>query len=167
MRKKTDYSYYYYIPVKSHVKKFLLKHVIIDPFRVTTENQYGTILLLSLSWKAWVTSDSKKLEYNDRLYIEIPDYTHRKLGPYISNKNIALFNTTVERLMMNELFIKLDENCDNPKYIINCIFDFRKKYEITDLELDYQNLRKAYLRHRLKQKNLKEFTDVCVPKIFN
>jgi len=164
LRKKTDYSYYYYIPVKSHIKKFLETKVIINPFRVTIDNEYGSLLFLSLSWKAWITSDEQKLDYNDRMLIEIPKYYHARYGPFISNKKIALFNTVVERMMMNELFTTLDQNCESSNYIINCIFNFRNKYGINDLEMDYQNLRKAYQRHRQKQKELKEFTHVCVPR---
>lgn len=163
-KKKTDRSYQYYIPVKSHVKKYLSSHVNTDPFKITTNNEFGIILFLSLSWKAWIPNEEIKLEMNERMLIDIPAYYHDKDGPYISNRKISLFNDAIEKIMRNELFKILDSNNQQSKYIINTIFEFRDKYEISDLEMDYHNLRRAYLRERETQNNLNKNTHVLVAK---
>lgn len=149
---KQDISYY--IPVKSHVKKYLASAVETDPFKVTVNNEYGTILYLGLSHKLWIPTEEIKLDYNDRLLIEIPRWHYQILGPCISNKKIELFNKTIEKMMYKELFIILD-HCDKQyNYIQNCINQFRDRYQITNMEMEYHTLRKAYQR---KRENLKVF----------
>jgi hypothetical protein len=137
----------YYIPVKSHVKKYLSHHVAVDPFKVSINNQFGILLFMSLSFKQWIPNE-ERLSYNDRMLIEIPNYHSSKQGPFISNRKIELFNDMVEKMMKWELFLKLNL-CNHKKGDIKRVIEnFRDMYNITDCEMEYHNLRKAYNRER-------------------
>jgi len=137
----------YHIPVLSHVKKFLAHRCETEPFVVTTHNVYGVLLFMCLERKP---KPEKPLILNDRLEIRIPKFNADTQGFYITNKKIELFNKAIERMMLNELMSVLDEVCKDRKKgeIKRIIFEFRERYDIYDHELEYQNLRKAYTRHR-------------------
>lgn len=147
---KEDISYY--IPVKSHVKKYLASAVAVDPFKVTVNNEFGTLLYLGLSHKSWPPNQDIRLDFNDRMLIEISKWNYQVFGPFISNKKIELFNKTIEKLMYKELFIMLDHSDQQYNYIQSGIIKFRNKYNITDEEMDYHRLRKAYQRKRENSK---------------
>lgn len=136
----------YSIPVKSHVLKYISAFVVTDPFSVGTHNEFGTLLFMCLERKPKIIE--RRLELSERMVIRIQDRYARYQGVYISNKKILLFNEMVERLMKRELFAMLTEGNREKGDIKRIIFRFRDTYGITDEELEYHNLRKAYNRER-------------------
>ena len=136
----------YSIPVKTHVLKFIAAHEDIYPFSVGTHNEFGTLLFMCLERKP--KKFEKRLDLEARLQIRIPDLHVRYQGPHISNKKILLFNEMIERMMKRELFAMLSEGNKGKGDIKRIIFKFRDSYGITDEELEYHNLRKAYNRER-------------------
>jgi len=135
----------YHIPVRSHVKKYLQKFVDISPFKVTTHNEFGTLLYMCIE-QSPVTKREPAIQYNDRMLIRIPKCYVEYQGVYISNKKIVIFNDLVEKMMIKELHLKLqlgNKKIGDIKRIIN---EFRETYGINDTELEYHNLRKGYNR---------------------
>lgn len=148
----------YRIPVHSHVKKYLASKCEIEPFKVTTHNQYGTVLFLALDRKAEMVPE-KRLFYNDSMQIRIPKWYVDQQGPHIRNKNIELFNITIERLMLAELKAMLDMGNRRKGDIKKIIDTWREVYGIIDTELEYHNLRRQYCRQRdreIKNKKVKK-----------
>ncbi|MGB4775713.1 MAG: hypothetical protein WBP45_11100 [Daejeonella sp.] len=136
----------YSIPVKSHVFKFICGHVDVDPFKVTTQNEFGIVLFMCLERKPKLVE--KRLEYPERMMIRIPKKHADYQGVYLSNKKIDLFNRIIERMMKRELFAMLNEGNRSKGDIKRIIFSFRDFYGINDTELEYSNLRKDYDRFR-------------------
>jgi len=149
----------YRIPVHSHVKKYLASKCEITPFKVTTHNEYGTVLFLSLDRKAEITPE-KRLFYNDSMQIRIPKWYVDQEGPHIKNKNIELFNVTIERLMMAELKTMLDMGNHRKGDIKRIIDQFRERYGIFDTELEYHNLRRQYCRKRVQEKKINKIKNI-------
>lgn len=136
----------YFIPVKSHVLKYISAHVDVDPFAIVTHNEFGTLLFMCLERKP--KKFEQRLDLPARMQIRIPDKHVRYQGVYISNKKIMLFNEMIERIMKRELFAMLTEGNRGKGDIKRIIFKFRDTYDITDSEMEYHNLRKAYNRER-------------------
>ncbi len=141
-----DQDISYQIPVKSHVFKYLCAHVDVDPFKVSTKNEFSTLLLLCLERKP--NTFEKRLNYPERLNIRIPQLHSDSQGSWLSNKKIIMFNEMIERMMKRELYAMLNQGNAGKGDIKRIIFKFRDFYGITDQEMEYQNLRKAYNRER-------------------
>lgn len=143
------------IPVTSQVKKYLTKNLFLtEHYELSSKDPFGTVILNFLERKS---KDYFPLHYPQdkslKIYLGLNTGINNKM--FMPKEKARLFNRFTEQLMTHELCVHLDILRVHTKVEIKTgIFDFRKKYNLSEEEMTYEKAKKAYFRYRIRLKKL-------------
>lgn len=133
------------IPVRSHIKKYLVQQCNGEPYRVKRSDLIGSFILNILSK---VPSDYIPVNNSGESFTCIIGHKHSENeGLYIRPDNEKLFDKFVDLLFKKELFTHLSIN---NRHQIDIISDFMEIFDINNDDIDFDSMRRAYHRYRLK-----------------
>lgn len=149
------------IAIKPFIKKFIEKDFSADPFVVTTNNLYGIFLFTCLekaSPKLLRAEREFALDagiYSGSLKILISENYWNKYGCIITPQKQYHFNKFVS-YQFHEEFYKYVRNRIGAKGSINqAIFDFRDIYGISEDDLSFKTIQRAFQRrHQMITRSL-------------
>lgn len=140
------------IAVKPYLKKYIGFDYPVDPFVLSTTNKYGMFF-----YHCILKPDEESLKlvkehqidtsvYSDVLKLKISEKRWREKGCIIPTECIIHFNKFVQQ-DFNDEFYKYVRNRLGPKgSIYRAIHDFRNIYGITEDELSYKTIERAFQR---------------------
>lgn len=143
-----------YLPVEAHIKKYLT----IQYGPVLEVSEIGTVpYLIYLMLEMHKKQDPATIRPNQRLIDDkkyfgyelfIGDLIESTRGLYLSNWRIKRFNTTLDNMMREDMF-RFCEMPDDQEYRVDYnIIRFRERYDITEDEMPFENLKKWYYREK-------------------
>jgi hypothetical protein len=148
------------VAVRPFLKKYLGKHHQVEPFVISTENAYGMLLYSFLERpKLKIVRDvpdedfaiDKKI-YSETLLVKIGEKYWNHRGCVLSPQSQLHFNKFVLQ-NFNEEFYKYVKHRIGPKGTINkSIRDFVDMYDITEDDLSFRTIQRAFQRRNAKMK---------------
>jgi hypothetical protein len=146
------------VAVRPFLKKYLGKHYEVEPFVVSTENAYGMLLYYSLERPLRLVTDEPekvvidKNLYCDTLNVKIGENYWNHRGNTISEQSQLHFNKFVLH-NFNEEFYKYVKHRIGPKGSINnAIRNFLEMYDISEDDLSFRTIQRAFQRRNAKVK---------------
>jgi hypothetical protein len=141
------------IAVKPYIKKFIANDYQVDPFILTTNNLYGIFLFNSLEKpsprvlkKIDEEDDLDPAIYSETLEVLFSEKYWEVNGCLITQHRQYLFNKFASYVFHDE-FYKYVKNRIGPKGSINrAIFNFRDIYSISEDELSFKTIQRAFQR---------------------
>lgn len=143
-----------HIPVKPHVRKYLIKVFGSDSFHLVKGNHI--LLMINRMMERPPFGWRPRKVDTCKVTVIISDDTSRRVpGIYISEANIKTFNNYIADLMRSELYYTVDAGL---KYtgqdIKDLIMEFREKYDIQESDLAFETMKKMYYRYRINTNGL-------------
>lgn len=140
------------IPIHTHLKKFMSKSCEVSPhFRINLNKDHYSDLFYALLSKPCFKQGSKssyKKVYTDNLAICIPETLARENRFTISHPHVIRINEFIRKEFYRSLFTHLDLLSPESGQIQKYIFSFMNYYTITEEDITFEALKKAYYRHR-------------------
>lgn len=149
----SQYAITQHIPVANHVYKFLLKRCGTDHIKATRRNFIGS-LLVSLHSR---TDDLRKAPKNDfkkMFHIEVPFHIYEKNGVYIDERKAYLFNTLMDDIFREELFVHaIIQKNQEDKLFLKTLRNFLDVYDITEDDLKLETIYRDFKRKKKQYEN--------------
>lgn len=143
------------VAVKPYVKKFIGASYAVNPFVLTTNNMYGIFLFHSLEKPRLTVTTRADIRpeetmdpaiYYEQLPVLISENFWNKKGCIIPADKQYHFNKFVSYQFYEE-FYKYVQNRLGPKGSINqAILNFREVYDISEDELSFKTIQRAFQR---------------------
>lgn len=146
----SDYSITQHIPVANHVYKFLVKRCGTDRIVATRKSFIGS-LLISLHSRDMDVKKPRRNEYTRLFHIEVPFHLYEKAGVYITNYKAALFNSMVDQIFREEIFVHtiIRKHQDEELYL-RTIRNLLDAYDITEEDIKLDTLYRDFKRKKEK-----------------
>ena len=149
------------IPVKAYLEKYIAYQLKDCNGQLHITNRHAISAFLYSLIQPGSGKAVKKEEYTHKLTIFIPErdkegkcYDGRSTGVEISATNVGRINDFFDHLFRHELFSRLDYLSERGEIVRKRgklkseIINFTQKFGITEEELPYETLKKAYYRHK-------------------
>lgn len=138
------------LPIRGYLKKFIAHSHEIYPLRVSTGRNnhitdYIYTILSTNNVEAGVSVKNKQI--NDTIDLEIPWALHQTGKYHFSYKHVIRIDRFVKSLFDNRLYDYLDESRDKRGDIKALILKFMDKYDLSEADITFENLKKNYYRH--------------------
>jgi len=164
------------IAVKPFIKKYIGQQYPVDPFIITKTNRYGIFLFNCLSkeglkvvhreshqdsdaaGKKKARSGSELIDvkvYSDVLKVSISENYWQKKGGWILPQNQLDFNKLVEYDFHDEFFKYVSMRIGNKGSINKAILTFRDSFDISEDDLSFKTIQRAFQRRHAKINNCK------------
>jgi len=152
LKKQTMYKVT--VPVKPHVKQFILRYNPKEPVRLGLDSTIAKLLAGFLT-KMKIDSDDKYPALKEVITFEICETYAMAYGHSINRSQAYQFNDIIDGIMREILFGKLDMiaryGSMKRVQIKTVIDDFQNEYGLDDdLHISYETLKKDYYRWRLR-----------------
>lgn len=131
------------IPVKPHVKKYLVKKYG-TVHRVSSTSFIGMLLLHFLGKSV---TGFQKAEGIEAYELSIPEYYVNTAGHTIPDEALKRIGECMDKLFREELFAYLDLRVSNGFKALPELNLFLNRYEISEDDLQRGSIYKAYQRH--------------------
>jgi hypothetical protein len=136
-----------HIPVRPHVKKYLLVHLGED-YDLSMGDQFGIMLVLLLRRPL---QDKRKAasmhEYREKFSFGTVGYPAQKWGlRSFTTGTIYLFGKYVEEVMMKEMYGQVATQVDNGRGLHDSLNEWRAKYDFTEADKSFDAVKKSYQR---------------------
>lgn len=158
------------IPCKPHIKKFLESEYGLQPI-ILNQRRPNIIFdklhdLLTRPTRYY--RYQMKEEYNAQISFIINSWTLNTAGFAMSEEKVISFNSFIDQIIKERLFILIDALLHLGQYKIKTIIDhYIEHNDLLDAGMNYETLKKAYYRHR-KYKSQRStweiFDQLSVPK---
>jgi len=139
-----------HIPVKPHIKKYLLWHNDGQEPLPITRKTFPGLLLLGLLTKHYERADLDP-SYSEQITFTIHEKYGIAYGHTLPNALVVTFNTTFDQLFRQELYAKVDMAEMKEMQIKDAIISICQKYSITEDDFSYDAFRKDIYRYRTKK----------------
>jgi len=138
------------IPVKPHVKKYLLINDFTqEPYRLNESTPAGLMLINLIEPKRRA---KLPLKYNRNNVISVEMGSDRRYNHkmWLPKKKAALFNSWVDDMIRREFYLFIDTILKfTEEYKIDrLIREFEMKYQLQDTKLSFQSLQRMFYRRR-------------------
>lgn len=137
------------VPVKPHVKKYLLYH-LGEPYRLTSTDAFGRHLKMLLQQpreKAFL--DGFTAKYTEVLGVSVEgNMILQKRLRALSSKSIVDFNNFVEAVIKTEFHSFVDNRRLFKLSQYGSIQAFRDKYDFEDSDISFDTLKKSWQRFK-------------------
>lgn len=138
------------VPVKPHIRQFILRYHAQEPVRLSLECMFGKILAGHMG-KMKVDTDAKYRELTNTITFEVNEKYAMVFGHSINMSQAYQFNAILDDIMREVLFAQLDIATEWKIQLKKVIDDFQEEYGFDDDEhISYETLKKDYYRWRKK-----------------
>jgi hypothetical protein len=142
------------IPVKLHVKQYLLKNIFIEkPFRLNDSDPLGIMLktLLEPKRKAGLP-----LRYSpDRvIHVNLGKRNANIYKQWLPPHKARMFNNFIDGMIKQEFYVFANAILSKSEHekIDRLIREFEEKYDLSETELSFGTLKRMYYRSRARSK---------------
>jgi hypothetical protein len=148
------------IAVKPRVKKYLMRLYGTDKIRFKKSYDPIHFQFLSLLDRPSITfrnPNYKKLDSKEKVEFLISEDMKERSGCVVSEENVLHFNFFIDYLIKKEFFLYVDSfiirnTKDGERVRIKIAIDrFMEEYELTEDDIKFETLKKAYYRYKRKK----------------
>lgn len=149
------------IPIKPHLKKFMQYYTEVDPYKISTKDMFGRIILQELK-KPTTWYPPTTIDYKEKIDIVIPGHYYVKYNKVeVTDQTIKNVNNFLNNVFFEQFrFLIFSYQKMNDVMVSQSIRNFMELYELTEDDISFEYLKRDFYRfiEKRRKKYSKNYT---------